>query len=351
MPVTVRRSLELLGLFLIGTIVVLGKIVIMPLLMSFFFSLVLLSVFRLFRKMKLPEAIAIFFSILLLTIFGALVVWLFYGQLSDLMDDLPQIQTTVSKHLDSFSKWIGRNFAFSPTAQFQFMREQSNKIFNFAGSRLGGIAGSVSGMLLFVGLMPVYIFLIMLYRHLFLNFILMCFDKKDKENIELIAHQTELMVKSYLVGLLIQIAYLVILLSGILMLFGMKHALLIGIIFAFLNLIPYLGSLIAEILAVLLTLASSDNVLDILIVLGVIAFVQFLDNNILMPRIVGYQVKINPLVSIVSIIMAGAMVGISGMFLAMPIVAILKIVFDHIEKYKKYGYLLGDERTLKNPMS
>jgi predicted PurR-regulated permease PerM len=82
---------------------------------------------------------------------------------------------------------------------------------------------------------------------------------------------------------------------------------------------------------------------------GVIAFVQFLDNNILMPKIVGYKVKINALVSIVSIVVAGAMVGITGMFLAMPVVAILKIIFDHTEQYKKWGYLLGDERPEKSP--
>ncbi len=350
MRVTVSRSLELLGLILIGFIVVSGKIVIMPLMMSFFFSLVLLPVFRFFRRINAPESIAIFLSILLLIIFGALVVWLFFGQLSNLMSDLPQIQATVLKHLDIFSQWISRNFDISSTAQFQFFREQSNKIFNFAGSRLGGIAGSVSGILLFVGLMPVYIFLIILYRHLFLNFILMCFDGTEKEKIVLITVKTEKMIKSYLLGLLIQIAYLMILLSGVLTLFGMKHALLIGIIFAFLNLIPYLGSLIAIILAVLLTLASSDSLTDILIVLAVIGVVQFLDNNILMPRIVGYQVKINPLVSLVSIIVAGVMVGVSGMFLAMPVVAILKIVFDHTEKLKKFGYLLGDERTLKNAL-
>jgi predicted PurR-regulated permease PerM len=285
----------------------------------------------------------------MLIVLGALVIWLFYSQVISLLNDLPQIQVTVAKHLDIFSKWIGRNFGFSPTAQFQFIREQSNKLFNSAGSLLGGVAGSVSSMLLFFGLMPVYVFLIMLYRNLFLNFILMCFDEKEKENIEIITRQTENMVKSYLVGLLIQVMYLIVLLGGILMLFGMKHALLIGIIFAFLNLIPYLGSLIAEILAVLLTLASSDSIIDILIVLGVIAFVQFLDNNILMPRIVGYKVKINALVSIVSIIIAGYMVGITGMFLAMPVVAILKIVFDHTAQYKKWGYLLGDERPAKSP--
>jgi predicted PurR-regulated permease PerM len=349
MPVTVKRSLELLGLFLIGTIVIVGKMVIMPLMMSFFFSLVLLPVFRLFRKLKIPEVIAIFLSILMLIVLGALVIWLFYGQVSSLLGDLPQIQVTVANHLDIFSQWIGRNFGFSPESQVQFIREQSNKLFSSAGSLLSGLVGSVSGLLLFFGLMPVYIFLILLYRNLFLNFLLMCFDRKEKEKIEVITRQTERMVKSYLVGLLIQVTYLTVLLGGILLLFGFKHAMLIGIIFAFSNLIPYLGSLVAEIIAVLLTLASSEHIIDILILLGVIAFVQFLDNNILMPRIVGYKVKINALVSIVSIIVGGAMVGISGMFLAMPVVAMLKIVFDHTVLYKNWGYLLGDERPAKSP--
>ncbi len=349
MPVTVKRALELLGLFLIGTLVVVGKLVIMPLLMSFFFSLVLLPIFRFFRKLKLPEPIAIFLSIFMLTILGVLAAWLFYSQISSLLGDLSQIQVTVTSHLNNFSKWIAINFGFSPTAQVQFIRDQSNKLFSSVGNLLSGAAGSVGGMLLFFGLMPVYIFLIMLYRNLFLNFVLMCFEEKDKENIEVITRQTESMVKNYLVGLLIQIVYLIVLLGGILLLFGIKHAILIGIIFAFLNLIPYLGPLVAEILAVLLTLASSDHIIDVLIVVGVIAFVQFLDNNILMPKIVGYKVKINALVSIVSIIVAGAMVGITGMFLAMPVVAILKIIFDHTEQYKKWGYLLGDERPGKSP--
>ena len=337
MPVTVKRALELLGLFLIGTVVIVGKLVIMPLLMSFFFSLVLLPIFRFFRKLKLPEPIAIFLSIFMLTILGVLAAWLFYSQISSLLGDLSQIQVTVASHLNNFSKWIAINFGFSPTAQVQFIREQSNKLFSSAGNLLSGAAGSVGDMLLFFGLMPVYIFLIMLYRNLFLNFVLMCFAERDKENIEVITRQTESMVKNYLVGLLIQIVYLIVLLGGILLLFGIKHAILIGIIFAFLNLIPYLGPLVAEILAVLLTLASSDHIIDVLIVVGVIAFVQFLDNNILMPKIVGYKVKINALVSIVSIVVAGAMVGITGMFLAMPVVAILKIYLTILCDIKSGG--------------
>ncbi|HZX59130.1 MAG TPA: AI-2E family transporter, partial [Mucilaginibacter sp.] len=107
---------------------------------------------------------------------------------------------------------------------------------------------------------------------------------------------------------------------------------------------PYLGALIGNILGVLITLASSDNPIDILIVLGAITVVQFLDNNILMPGIVGSQVKINPLVSIAGIFIGGIMAGISGMFLAMPVLSVLKIVFDRSENYKQWGVLLGGNR-------
>ena len=169
-----------------------------------------------------------------------------------------------------------------------------------------------------------------------MKFILLCFDPKEHKNIQDVMLQIEMMGKRYMFGLLIQLCYITILLWAILAIFGIKHALLIGIIFAFLNLIPYLGALIGNILGVLITLASSESIVDVLFVLGAIAVVQFLDNNILMPRIVGSQVKLNPLISIVGIFIAGAMTGISGMFLALPVMAILKIIFDRSAQFKKW---------------
>lgn len=348
MPVTIKRTIELIGLFVLGTIVVIGNTIIMPLLMAFFFSLMLMPAFRFFRKLKVPEVIAVFLPILLLTIFVALVIWLFSSQVGALLDDFPQIQRTVAKHLDDLSVWISRSFGYSPAEQVKFINVQSKKLFSSLGGVLSGAAGSLSGMVIFIGLLPIYIYLIILYRNLFLKFVLMWFKQDEYPNVEEAIRQTEKMVKSYLVGLLIQITYIIILLGGILWLFGIQNALLIGIIFAFLNLIPYLGALIGNVLGVLLTLASSDSISDVLIVLGAITVVQFLDNNILMPRIVGSQVKINPLVSIVGIIIGGTMAGLSGMFLAMPVLSILKIVFDRTENYKQWGVLLGDERPEKN---
>jgi predicted PurR-regulated permease PerM len=177
------------------------------------------------------------------------------------------------------------------------------------------------------------------------------FPTESHTRVEEGLRQSEVIIKSYLVGLLIQITYITVLLGGSLMLFGIKHALLIGVIFAMLNLIPYVGALIGNIIGVLLTLTSSQEISPIFTVLITIAVVQFLDNNILMPRIVGSKVKINALISIIGVIVAGSIAGIAGMFLSLPVIAVFKIIFDRSESMKQWGVLLGDEKPRHSPMN
>ena len=127
-----------------------------------------------------------------------------------------------------------------------------------------------------------------------------------------------------------------------LMIIGVKYAILLGVITGLLNIIPYIGILVAGILTIVATLTGSA---DLSIILGVIivnVIVQLIDNNLLVPLIVSSKVKINALASIVGIIIGGALAGISGMFLAIPIIAILKVIFDRIESLEPWGYLMGD---------
>jgi hypothetical protein len=70
--------------------------------------------------------------------------------------------------------------------------------------------------------------------------------------------------------------------------------------------------------------------------------VQIIDNNILVPLIINTKVQINAFVSIVGIIIGGGIAGVAGMFLAIPILAILKIIFDRIESLEPWGYFMGD---------
>lgn len=351
LPLTVRRSIELLGICLLGALLVLGKGIIMPVLTAFFVSIMLLPVYRYLRRMKFPEVLAILLPILLVAIFLGIIVWFFSSQVSRLVTDFPSIQKNVSIHLTSLSNWINQKTDFSTQEQVKFLKEQSAKMFANAGAMASGAAGSLGSVFIFLGLMPIYIYLFLFYKNLLLRFVFIWFDKSQHKKVEEVMKETEVIIKSYLIGLVIQIAYITVLLGGILMLIGIKHALLIGVIFAILNLIPYVGALVGNLIGVLLTLTSSEEVGPIFIVLGVIAFVQFLDNNILMPRIVGSKVRINAFAAILGVFIGGSLAGVPGMFLALPMIAVLKIIFDRADMFKQWGVLLGDERPLGSPMS
>lgn len=351
MPLTVRRSIELLGLILLGFLLVIGKDIIMPVLMAFFISIMLLPIYNFFKRRKFPEPVSIFLSILLLAVAVALVVWFFSSQVSSLIADFPQIRKNVTTHLNSLSSWINEISGFSTQEQAKLIDEQANRLLNFGGNLLSGAAGSVSSTLIFIGLIPIYIYLFLFYKNLLLRFVFLWFPEENHPKVREAMLETKVIIKSYLLGLLIQITYITILLGGILLLIGIKHALLIAVIFAFLNLIPYVGALIGNVIGVLLTLSSSSEVWPILAVLGTIAFVQFLDNNILMPRIVGSKVRINALAAILGVFVGGSLAGISGMFLSLPIIAILKVTFDRSDIFKHWGVLLGDELPPENPMN
>lgn len=351
LPVTVKRSIELLGVFLIGYLIIVGSDVIAPLLMAFFLSIVLLPVYRFFMRLKFPEVLAILMAVLLLIVLIVLISWFFSSQITRLVSDFPQIKENVLVHMNSFSGWVNEKTNFSTDKQLKLINDQSSKLMNAAGGILGGAAASLTGIFVFVGLLPIYIFLMLFYKNLLLRFVFLWFPTAAHGKVEDVMRETQVIIKSYLIGLLIQITYISILLGGILMIIGIKHALLIGVIFAILNLIPYVGALIGNIIGVLLTLTSSQEVWPIFAVLITIAAVQFLDNNILMPRIVGSKVKINALASIVGVIVGGSLAGISGMFLSLPVIAVLKIVFDRSEGFKKWGVLFGDEKPRLSPMS
>ncbi|RZK21453.1 MAG: AI-2E family transporter [Pedobacter sp.] len=350
-PLTVKRSIELLGLMALVTVFVIGRDIIMPILMAFFISIMLLPIYRFLKRKKVPESFSIILPILLVAVFVALIVWFFSNQIGVLVKDFPQIKANVTQHINSLSDWISRITRYDSAEQKAFIQDKSDDLMNMGTSMAGGAAVTLSGIFVFIGLLPIYIYLMLFYKDILLRFIFMWFKPDHHPKVKEAIYETESIIKSYLIGLLIQVTYMTVLLGGILMLVGIEHALLIGVIFAILNLIPYVGALIGNVIGVLLTLASSQELWPVITVLGVIAGVQFLDNNILMPRIVGSKVKINALFSILGVFIGGSIAGVSGMFLALPIVAVLKIIFDRTEIFKQWGVLLGDERPAKSPMT
>ncbi|MEO8820179.1 MAG: AI-2E family transporter, partial [Ginsengibacter sp.] len=150
-------------------------------------------------------------------------------------------------------------------------------------------------------------------------------------------------IQSYMVGLLIEAIIIAILNSAALFILGVQYALLLGIIGALLNVLPYIGGIIAIILPILIATVTKDGYSAQIGIIIAYSIIQFIDNHILVPRIVSSQVKINALVTLIIVLLGGSIWGISGMFLSVPFIAVLKIIFDRVDGLKPWGKLLGSE--------
>jgi predicted PurR-regulated permease PerM len=154
--------------------------------------------------------------------------------------------------------------------------------------------------------------------------------------------QIKTLIQKYLMGLLVETAIIAALYSIGLLILGIEYAIVLGIMGAFLNLIPYIGSWIAASLPMMIAIVTKTSPWFALLVLALYVFIQFIDNNFIVPKIVASKVKINALISIIAVIAFGAMWGIPGMLIAIPLTAIIKLIFDHIESLKPVGFLMGD---------
>ena len=151
------------------------------------------------------------------------------------------------------------------------------------------------------------------------------------------------MINSYMTGLLIEMGIVAVCNSIGLVMLGIKYALFFGVLAAVLNIIPYIGMFTATLFTVLVTLTTSDNTSDIVWVIVVMYGIHILDVNILMPKIISSRLRINALISILGVIAGGALTGISGLFLSVPAVAMIKIICDQTDGLQAWGILLGDD--------
>ena len=260
-------------------------------------------------------------------------------QISEFMNDLPTIKKNLHQNIWRLQSWISGKFGYSISEQKKYVDSTVSETKVISASSVGSITSS----LMYLVLIPVYTFLILHYRSLILGFFLKLVKKDHLENLQVIITEMKSILRNYIIGLLIQVMVVATLTGLGLWIVGVNYFIFLGVMTALLNLIPYIGIIMASLVSCLVALAGSNDPTVVIGVLVVTVIVQFLDNNILMPKIVGSKVSINALTSMVGVIVGGSLAGIAGMFLAIPMIAILKVIFDRVPSLAPYGYLMGDE--------
>jgi predicted PurR-regulated permease PerM len=267
------------------------------------------------------------------------ILYFLSSQIVHFGENLPQLKQKFGVMLTDLQQWVQRVFNMSIAKQTQMVNEALNNNKAIVGQTMGTVFSTLS----LVFLVPVYIFLFLFYKNLILNFLFEVFAEKNAQQVADILNQSKMAIQSYMIGLLLEAVCVAAMNSTALLILGVDYAILLGIIGALLNVLPYIGGIIAIALPVLVATMTKDGYSTQLGIVIAYLIIQFIDNNILIPRIVSSKVQINALFSIIIVLIGGALWGIGGMFLSIPFAGILKIIFDRIDELKPWGKLLGDE--------
>ena len=185
-----------------------------------------------------------------------------------------------------------------------------------------------------------------------MDFFLNLFADEHGQSIYTIFSKTRFVIRGYIAGLFIEMIIVALANCTAFFLLGVKYALLLGVLAAILNIIPYVGIFIACVLSALITLTTNTPTTVLWVVVSLI-IIHMIDSNILMPKIVGSKVRMNALATIIGVIIGSALWGIPGTFMAVPILAILKVSFEEIAPFRPFAMLMGDddsEKSLSRPI-
>lgn len=337
-PFYIQSTAVLFGLILVVYVLIQLADVLVPLAFAAFLAVLLNPLCNWLEKHKVPKMLAITISLSVMIITIATIFYLLSTQMVQFGDSLPMLKQKFGEITVNLKTMIHDTFGIATKKQDQMVKDALDNSQAVVGKTLNGVLGTLA----IVFLLPVYIFLMLLYKTLILNFLYEVFAEENSKKVSDVLSETKGAIQSYIVGLLIEMVIVAVMNSTALLLLGVKYAILIGCIGAILNLIPYLGGIIAIALPVLMATVTKDGYTTQLGVIGAYILIQFIDNNILVPRIVSSKVQINALMSIIVVLLGNMLWGVSGMFLSIPFVAVLKIVFDRIEDLKPWGKLLGD---------
>ena len=340
-PLYAKITCIVILIYLVFYLLFIGQQIITPLGFAFMFSILLRPLEKKLIKWGCPHVLAIIISIGFgILCFAGLVTFL-SKQTASFIKDVPAIKANLTHLWDQFQQWMGHTFHLSHEEQQKLIEKAKNETMN--DIQPVGTLNVITTSIATLALLPVYIFLFLYYRTLLMRFVSELFDPKHSSNVQEVMQEIRYVMQHYITGLLTETSIVGVLNVLGLIFIGAPYALLLGIFAAILNLIPYIGGLIAVVLTALITYSNTGSITKMVWSVGILLVVQMIDNNFLVPRVIASKVKLNALISIVGVLIGGALCGLGGMFLSIPLIAICKVIFDRVPALQPWGKLFGDD--------
>tara|TARA_B110000967_G_scaffold208086_1_gene259159 strand:- start:14693 stop:15775 length:1083 start_codon:yes stop_codon:yes gene_type:complete len=293
----------------------------------------LLGVFR--QRLKLPNAIAVLMTMSLFILFLFGLISLFIPLVLKQSENLSLLNSQEFKNdLQNLFQKINSYFSDRNIDIFEQLKRLDllsnfNDIPNLFNAVLGGI-GSVG-----IGLFSVLFisFFLLKDTQILHNSLFLLIPESKTSRVSKSLETIKDLLSRYFIGLILQITILFVIYSSVLLIFGIENAIVIALLCALLNLIPYIGPLIGGALMLVLTMTENLNLnfqteilpTTLYVMLGY-AIAQLIDNFLSQPLIFSKSVKSHPLEIFLVILIAGLLFGVLGMVLAVPVYTVVKVV-------------------------
>lgn len=313
-----------------------------PLLFSILIAISLFPLASFLERIRFPRAVAAIVSVIVAIAIITLLGWFIIHQSIIIGKNASSITYKVLSVIERGIVWAEQTFNVQRNDLVAQVQEQGEKIMSNAGTVLTNTFGSISGLIAGMVMVPIFTFFLLYYRDFFREFFFKAFKSSSNEKVNDTLNKVYDVVQNYLLGLITVMGIVAILNTIGLIILGIEYAWFFGTLASLLMLLPYIGIAIGSILPALFALAVKDNAWYAIGVVAWFQVVQFLEGNIITPNIVGGKVSINPLMALITLLLGGMLFGLSGLILALPLTATIKVIFDAIPSMEAFGFLIGE---------
>jgi predicted PurR-regulated permease PerM len=339
-PFYAKMALVSVGLFSFVYTLFLAQQIIIPVVFGTIIAILLNPFVNFLMGKKINKIVSISIAVFLVIIIVCSILYIVSSQVTMFSETFPQLKAKFNTSTNELTHWVSNKFNIKISKINAWSKEtQIEALDNF---ELGERLTEVGSVLVTLMLLPAYLFMILYYKPLLLDFIRKVFGAEHKLAVEEVLLKSKTIIQTYLIGLFFEMMIVATLSSIGLLILGIDYAIIIAITGAILNIIPYIGGIVAIALPMIIAFVTKESSSYAIGVFFVYVFIQFIDNHYIIPKIVASRVQINALISVIVILIGGALWGIPGMFLSIPMTAIFKVIFDQIEPLKPWGLLLGN---------
>lgn len=344
MPPYLKALSVLIFIIVLVFFLIVGKSLLVPLFMGGFFAVLFTPLSNWLESRKVPRTLSCVISLIInITLVVGFVAFII-STVANFTNDFDNVSEKLTSYAKEVDEWTYENFGIDENldekASNDFIKtvlqENSKNITGFALKTVGSLSGSI--------LIPVFMFFFLLYRDHLTEVMIRIYRDKDPQLVRMRITSLRKLLQSYVIGVLKVMGILAVLNVTAFTALGIKHAIFFGLIAAFLNIIPYVGPLVGAMMPMIYSFLTKDSLFYPIAVLASYQLIQLIEGNILTPKIVGGNVNLNPFITFLGLLVGASIWGIAGMILIIPVLAILREIFELSDQTSPFALLLGEEK-------